>query len=49
MPVAVCSPRVTEITQRRDELVAHRKELAAQLMATSPQLPTPDQLPTLCA
>jgi site-specific DNA recombinase len=27
MPAAICSPRVTELTQRRDELVGHVKEL----------------------
>ena len=27
MPAAICSPRVTELTQRRDELAAHRKEV----------------------
>ena len=44
MPAAICSPRVTELTQRRDELAAHRKELAKQIEAASPQLPTPEQL-----
>ena len=49
MPAAICSPRVTELTQRRDELAAHRKKLACQIEAASPQLPTPDQLRSLCA
>ena len=49
MPAAICSPRVTELTQRRDELAAHRKKLACQIEAASPQLPTPDQLRALCA
>ena len=49
MPAAICSPRVTELTQRRDELVAHRKKLTAQLKDATPQLPTPDQLRSLCA
>ncbi len=49
MPAALCSPRVTELTQRRDELVAHRKDLARRLEAASPQLPTPEQLRALCA
>ena len=48
MPAAICSPRVTELTQRRDELAAHRKALARQLEAASPQLPTPEQLRALC-
>ena len=48
MPAAICSPRVTELTQRRDELAAHRKKLACQIEAASPQLPTPDQLRALC-
>ncbi len=48
MPAAICSPRVTELTQRRDEPVAHRKELAKQIEAASPQLPTPEQLRDLC-
>jgi len=49
MPAAICSPRVTELTQRRDELAAHRKKLAAQLKDATPQLPTPEQLRSLCA
>ncbi|MHB1554501.1 MAG: hypothetical protein ACYCSX_15025 [Acidimicrobiales bacterium] len=49
MPAAICSPRVTELTQRRDELAAHRKKLACQIEAASPQLPTPEQLRALCA
>ena len=49
MPAATCSPRVTELTQRRDELVAHRKKLACQIEAANPQLPTPEQLQALCA
>ena len=49
MPAAICSPRVTELTQRRDELVAHRKKLTAQLKDATPQLPTPEQLRSLCA
>ncbi|MGH9110305.1 MAG: hypothetical protein ACRDY3_12740 [Acidimicrobiales bacterium] len=49
MPAAICSPRVTELTQRRDELVAHRNELACQLEAASPQAPTREQLRGLCA
>ncbi len=49
MPAAICSPRVTELTQRRDELVAHRKKLACQIEAANPQLPTPEQLQALCA
>ncbi|MDA8314567.1 MAG: recombinase family protein, partial [Actinomycetota bacterium] len=48
MPAAICSPRVTELTQRRDELATHRKELAEQIEAASPQLPTPEQLRALC-
>ncbi len=47
MPAAICSPRVTELTRRRDELVAHRKELARQLETAAPQLPT-EQLQDLC-
>jgi len=49
MPAAICSPRVTELTQRRGELAAHRKELARQVESSSPQLPTPEQLRVLCA
>ena len=49
MPAAICSPRVTELTQRRDELAAHRKKLTAQLKDATPQLPTPEQLRALCA
>lgn len=49
MPAAICSPRVTELTQRRDELAAHRKELAEQIEGGRPQLPTPEQLRALCA
>lgn len=41
MPATICSPRVTALTQRRDELAAHHTELARQLEAASPQLPTP--------
>jgi prevent-host-death family protein len=48
MPAAICSPRVTELTQRRDELVAHCKQLTAQLKDATPQLPTLDQLRALC-
>ena len=49
MPAAICSPRVTELTQRRDELAAHRKKLTAQLKDATPQLSTPEQLRSLCA
>ena len=49
MPAAICSPRVTELTQRRDELVAHGKQLTAQLKDAAPQLPTLDQLRSLCS
>jgi len=49
MPAALCSPRVTELTQRRDELVAHCKQLTAQLKDATPQLPALDQLRSLCA
>ncbi|MGC8464236.1 MAG: recombinase family protein, partial [Acidimicrobiales bacterium] len=49
MPAAICSPRVTELTQRRDELAAHRKKLTARLKDATPQLPTPEQLRSLCA
>ncbi|MGH8997138.1 MAG: recombinase zinc beta ribbon domain-containing protein [Acidimicrobiales bacterium] len=49
MPAAVCSPRVAELRRRRDELAAHRKELARQLEAASPQPPTSEQLRTLRA
>jgi site-specific DNA recombinase len=49
MPAAICSPRVTELTARRDELVAHRKDLARRLEVASPQLPSPEQLRSLCA
>ncbi len=48
MPAAICSPRVTELTQRRDELAAHRKKLSCQIEAAGPQLPTPDQPRSLC-
>ncbi len=48
MPAAICSPRVIELTQRRDELVAHRKQLSAQLKEATPQAPTPAQLRALC-
>jgi site-specific DNA recombinase len=49
MPAAICSPRVTELTQRRDELVGHLKELATQLQAATPHTPTPDALRAICA
>ncbi len=32
MPAAICSPRVTELTQCRDELVAHCKQLLRELI-----------------
>ena len=48
MPAAICSPRVSESTQRRDELVAHCKQLTAQLKDATPQVPTPEQLRSLC-
>jgi hypothetical protein len=48
MPAVICAPRVTELTQRRDELVAHFKQLTAQLKDATPQLPTLDQLRSLC-
>ena len=44
MPATICLPRVTELTQRRDDLAARRKVLVRQLEAASPQLPTPEQL-----
>ena len=49
MPAAVCAPRVTELSARRDELTAHRDRLAAQLRTSTPQLPSPEELQALRA
>ncbi len=45
---AICSPRVTELTERRDELIVHRERLTSQLREAAPQLPTREQLQALC-
>jgi len=47
-PAAICSPRVTELTERRDELIVHRERLTSQLREAAPQLPTREKLQALC-
>jgi outer membrane murein-binding lipoprotein Lpp len=39
MPADLCAPRVAELSARRDELTAHRDQLANQLRAAMPELP----------
>lgn len=38
LPADLCAPRVTELSARRDELTAHRDQLAHQLHAAMPEL-----------
>ena len=47
MPAAICAPRVTELTERRDELVAQRGLLAGQLAMATPSAPNHEQLESL--
>ena len=44
MPDTLCAPRVAELAARRDELNAHRDQLAVQLATTTPTLPSRDEL-----
>jgi len=49
MSDTLCAPRIAELSQRRDELTARRNQLAVQVKATPPQLPTAAQLHTVSA
>ncbi|MGH9074832.1 MAG: recombinase family protein, partial [Acidimicrobiales bacterium] len=47
MPDGLCAPRVVELSERREELTAHRNRLATQLRGTVPDLPGPEVLQAL--
>ena len=44
MAETVCGPRVAELSEQRSELVKRQQELARQVKASAPSLPTADDL-----
>ena len=47
MPDTLCAPRVAELSQQRNELTAHRAQLASQAGRDQPGLPTARELQSL--